>query len=52
MGGASMVKYIAWVSYIGLSESDSKLYNNSKLCEGIIQKNFFKYIDLQNQAIY
>ena len=32
--GASMVKYTIPLPYIGLSESDSKLYTNFEVCEG------------------
>jgi hypothetical protein len=36
--GASTVKYIAPISYIGLSESNSKVYNNFEYSEGEIHK--------------
>ena len=34
--GASTVKYTTSLPYIGLNESDSKLYNDFTFCEGKI----------------
>jgi hypothetical protein len=45
VGGASMVKWTAPISFIGLSESDLKLYTKFD-CEGKNHKHF--KIDLQS----
>ncbi len=47
-----MVKYTAILPWIGLSESDSKLYTNLEICEGKNHKHLRNHVDLQSQAMY
>ena len=50
--GASTVKYTSPLTWIGLSDNDSKLYTNFESCEGKKSESFEKHIDLQGQVIY
>ena len=49
--GANTVKWTTPDPLLVLSESDSKLYTNSELCEENIIDIEKKHIDLQSQAI-